>query len=106
MGAEHNEALVRRLIADVILPLDQAEEKRAHEVVIALSTPGLERETVERVRDLLKERPGPCPVYLEVLQPRAFRATVRAGSALKVSPSRDLTIALEGILGKGAVRFR
>ena len=96
----------RRLIADVILPLDQAEEKRAHEVVIALSTPGLERETVERVRDLLKERPGPCPVYLEVLQPRAFRATVRAGSALKVSPSRDLTIALEGILGKGAVRFR
>jgi len=96
----------RRLIADVILPLDQAEEKRAHEVVIALSTPGLERDTVERVRDLLKERPGPCPVYLEIIQPRSFRATVRAGSALKVSPSRDLTIALEGILGKGAVRFR
>ncbi|HEU4402173.1 MAG TPA: OB-fold nucleic acid binding domain-containing protein, partial [Candidatus Polarisedimenticolia bacterium] len=96
----------RRLIADTILPLDQAEEKRAREVVIVLSALGLEPDLVERVRDLLKERPGPCPVYLEVTQPRAFRATLKAGGALKVSPSRDLTLALEQLLGKGAVRFR
>ena len=58
------------------------------------------------MRDLLRERPGPCPVFLEVIQPQGFRATLRAGDALKVSPSRDLTLALEGLLGKGAVRFR
>ncbi len=96
----------RRLIAESMVPLEEAEEKKAREVVIALSSPGLEAETVTRVRDLLRQRPGPCPVYLEVTQPTAFRATLRACSALKVSPSRDLTLALEEILGKGAVRFR
>ncbi|MBI4168568.1 MAG: DNA polymerase III subunit alpha [Acidobacteria bacterium] len=96
----------RRLVAETLLPLDQAEEKRAKEMVIALSAQGLEEATVERLKGLLRERPGPCPVYLEVTQPRAFRATLKAGGALKVSPSRALTLALEDLLGKGAVRFR
>jgi hypothetical protein len=45
-------------------------------------------------------------VFVEVVRPEGFRATLRAGSALKVSPCRDLTLALEGLLGRGAVRFR
>jgi hypothetical protein len=61
---------------------------------------------MEQVKALLRDRPGPCPVYVEVTRPSAFRATLKAAGALKVSPSRDLTLALEGILGKGAVRFR
>ena len=96
----------RRIIAESLLPLDEAEEKKAKEVVIVLSAPGLESGLVEQVRDLLKERPGPCPVFLEVTRPRNFRATVRAASGLRISPGRELTQALEGLLGKGAVRFR
>ncbi len=96
----------RRLIADAVLALDEAEEKRAREVVICVPPGDLEEETVSRVRDLLRERPGPCPVFIEVTRPRSFRATLRVSSALKVSPSRVLTLALEGVLGKGAVRFR
>jgi DNA polymerase-3 subunit alpha len=96
----------RRLIAETLLPLEQAEEKKAREVVIALTAPGLEPATVERVRDLLKERPGPCPVVIEITQPMHFRAVVRAGTGVKVTPSRDLALAIEGVLGKGAVRFR
>jgi len=95
----------RRLIGETFLPLDRAEEK-AREIVITFPSSGLQESEVGRVRDLLRERPGPCPVYLEVTQPAGFRATLRAGSALKVSPSRDLTVALEDLLGKGTVRFR
>jgi hypothetical protein len=58
------------------------------------------------VRALLKDAPGPCPVFLEVTRAASFKATLKAAGALKVSPSRDLTLALEGVLGKGAVRFR
>jgi DNA polymerase-3 subunit alpha len=95
----------RRIIADAILPLEQAEEKKAKEVLLTL--PGdLEPSAAERVRDLLRERPGPCPVFLEMTRPSGFRATLKAAGALKVSPSRDLTLALEGLLGKGSVRFR
>jgi DNA polymerase III subunit alpha len=96
----------RRLIADSVLPLEQAEEKRAREMVIGLSALGLEETTIGRLRDLLRQRPGPCPVVLEVTQPQTYRATLLAGSALKVSPCRELTLALEEILGKGTVRFR
>jgi DNA polymerase-3 subunit alpha len=95
----------RRLIAETVLPLAQAEEKRAREVVLRLPE-ALEAETAERVRALLKDAPGPCPVFLEVTRAASFKATLKAAGALKVSPSRDLTLALEGVLGKGAVRFR
>ena len=96
----------RRIIAEAVLPLDQAEEKKAREVVLRVPAGDLEPKVMERVKALLRDRPGPCPVYVEVTRPSAFRATLRAAGALKVSPSRDLTLALEGLLGKGAVRFR
>jgi DNA polymerase-3 subunit alpha len=96
----------RRLIAESILSLEEAEEKKAREVVLDLSAPDLVPAAVERVRDLLKGRPGPCPVFIEVSRLPAFRATLRAENGLKVAPSRDLALALEEILGKGAVRFR
>jgi DNA polymerase-3 subunit alpha len=96
----------RRVIAETLLSLDEAEEKRAREVVIALVAPGLEVDTLERVRDLIKEKPGPCPVYIEITRPRAFTATLRAADSLKVAPGRDLTLAVEGLLGKGSIRFR
>jgi DNA polymerase-3 subunit alpha len=95
----------RRLIAETLLPLAQAEEKRAREVVLRLPE-ALEAEVAEKVRALLKDAPGPCPVYLEVTRAASFKATLKAAGALKVSPSRVLTLALEGVLGKGAVRFR
>jgi DNA polymerase-3 subunit alpha len=95
----------RRLIAESFLPLDQAED-RVKEIVISIPTAGLEETAVGRVRDLLRDRPGPCPVYLEVTEPSGFRATLKASQALKVSPSPDLTLALEQLLGKGTVRFR
>ncbi|MEK7799327.1 MAG: OB-fold nucleic acid binding domain-containing protein, partial [Acidobacteriota bacterium] len=95
----------RRLIAETFLPLERAED-RVKEIVLSIPSAGLEESAVGRVRDLLRDRPGPCPVYLEVTQPSGFRATLKAGNALKVSPSRDLTLALEDLLGKGTVRFR
>src|SRR5262245_39911143 len=95
----------RRIIADTFLPLDQTESK-VKEVVIAIPSTGLVDSTVGRIKDLLTGRPGPCPVYLEVTAPESFRATLRAGDTLKISPSHDLTLALEDLLGKGTVRFR
>ncbi len=95
----------RRLIAETFLPLDRAEEQ-VKEIVIAIPTAGFGEVEVGKVRNLLRERPGPCPVFLEIVEPRGFKAVVRAGNSLKVSPSRDLTLALEDLLGKGSVRFR
>jgi DNA polymerase III subunit alpha len=95
----------RRLIAESLLDLREAEEKKAREVFLKVPE-GLEPGAAERVRDLLRERPGPCPVYIEVTRPSSYRATLRAAGAYKVSPSRDLTLALESLLGKGTVRFR
>ncbi len=105
-GTVEVEGEQRRIIADAILPLEQAEEKKAKEVVIVLNVPAVEASAVDKVRTLLRERPGPCPVYIEVTRPDSFRATVRAGSALRVSPSRELALALEGVLGRGSVKFR
>ena len=95
----------RRIIADGLMPLAQAEEKKAREVVLTVPE-GIDAAAAGKVRDLLADRPGPCPVFLEVTRPSSYRATLKAAGALKVSPSRDLTLALEQVLGKGTVRFR
>jgi DNA polymerase-3 subunit alpha len=96
----------RRLLAESLLPLDEAEEKRTKEVVIAIPDRDVAEPEFARVRDLIRERPGPCPVFLEVAQPCGFRSTLKVSNSLKVSPSHDLTMALEEVLGKGTVRLR
>ncbi|HKQ98891.1 MAG TPA: DNA polymerase III subunit alpha [Candidatus Polarisedimenticolia bacterium] len=95
----------RRIIADGLMPVAQAEEKKAREVVLTVPE-GIDAAAAGKVRTLLAESPGPCPVYLEVVRPSAYRATLKAAGALKVSPNRVLTLALEEVLGKGTVRFR
>jgi len=70
----------------------------------------IEGRTNEGMAGSFKSRVGGDEYVLvankDTLLAQSFRVTLRAGNALKISPSRDLTLALEDLLGKGAVRFR
>ena len=95
-----------RIIAEEISLLAGAAERGASRVVLDVNASGLQVDRVARIRSLLQDHPGKCPVEIRLTQPGGFRLTLRAESRLRVGPNPSLTAALEQILGKGAVLFR
>jgi len=95
-----------RLIAEEVSPLAGAAERRASRVVLDVNTSGLRVEGVSRLRDLLRDHPGECPLEIRLTQPGGFRLTLRPETGLRIGPDPSLTAALEEILGRGAVLFR
>jgi len=95
-----------RIIAEEISPLAGAAERGASRVVLDVNASGLQIDRVARIRSLLQDHPGKCPVEIRLTQPGGFRLTLRPESGLRVGPDPSLTAALEQILGKGSVLFR
>ncbi len=96
----------RRLIAENVVLLEGAEERRAASLDIRLTTTGLQEETVGKLEKLLAANPGECPLFFEVRHPRLYRLRIQAGHSRHVRPTRKLAESIEAILGKGTVRFR
>jgi len=70
-------------------------------------TPDLAVEEVERLHALLEASPrGACPVYVELRRPREYALTLRADPGIRVTPTPELTTAIEGLFGKGSVKLR
>ena len=95
-----------KLVAEQIVPLEEARERRAQGVTIHLGAPGLEETTLRRLRGILERFRGDCPVTLELHHPHSYRVTLRVEPALRLGPNPELTASVEELLGKGAVRYR
>ena len=95
-----------KLIAEQIVPLEEARERRAQGVTIQMRTVGLEEDTLRRLRQILERFRGDCPLTLELHHPQAYRVTLRVEPDLRLGPNRELTESVEDLLGKGTVRYR
>ena len=95
-----------RLTADEVVSLDDLREKKAGAVQVRLDAAELEDDLVLRLRLAVEAHRGDVPLYLEVVRPGDFRLVARAEAALRVSPSRQLSAALELAVGPGRVRYR
>jgi DNA polymerase-3 subunit alpha len=95
-----------RLIAESVCPLDQLRERQAEAVQVRVDAAVLDEETVEQLRKTVSAHPGPARLYIEVDHPGIYQLTLRAESALGVRASRELTRALESVVGPNRVRFR
>jgi DNA polymerase-3 subunit alpha len=95
-----------KVIADSLLPLEEARERRAHGVTIRVPAVGMEEEVLQRLRQILERFRGDLPLTLELLHPQLYRLTLRVEPSLRLGPNRELTASVEELLGKGAVRYR
>jgi len=92
-----------KIIADEILPLDQAKEAFVKNVHIRLLAPGITREFLENLGRLLKEHGGSCPITFHVTIPEHSETVLAAGNGHRVRPSRRLIRELEQLLGSDGV---
>ncbi len=96
----------RRVIADAVTPLEQLRETRAEAVQVRLDAALLDEELVAGLRRAVLAHTGETSLFLEIARPGSFRLVARAESALRVAPSRELTRALESVVGPGRVHYR
>jgi len=93
-----------KIIVENIVPLARAYQQFVERVVISLSTPGLEEESLLELRDILEEHPGRIPVDLSVKTAAGKVVTVETGG-LRVEPSRRLAERLADVVGDANVRL-
>ena len=85
--------------ANDIVPVTQAEARLADHVVIDLDCVGLAEDTLDRLKAVLQQYPGSCPVRLRFIGHDRQVTTVRVGSGLAVSWSEELAHQLRNLVG-------
>ncbi len=95
-----------RILASELVPIAEARQARTESVALRVPVGGLSEDLIGRLKRLLEENKGGCPVYLEVTEPGAFSMTVKAGTPNGINPSRSLVGSLERLLGEGNVRLK
>jgi DNA polymerase-3 subunit alpha len=94
-----------RVVASEMMPVDQLREKLTKSVEIHLSTPPHDRETFQKLREVLAQHSGDRPIALD-LAVRDRRLLVRTAPQIRVRPSTRLIADVEKICGEGSVTLR
>ena len=94
---------IPKIIAEEVLPLDQAREKYTQALSIELITTGLEKATLSKLNEVLAKHKGTTPVYFNFTTPENKKVQMAAGKSLFVTPTDELITDLETIVGDGSV---
>ena len=95
-----------KIIADEVIPLDQAQQKYTAAVIIKLFTTGLEEEMLYNLREILNKYQGQIPVYLDLALPEGRQNLIEIGKDYCVTPKEELVSQIEDMFGSGVVRFK
>ena len=90
------------LIVERVVPIDEAESVFAKAVHVRLKPNQQNSETVHKLALLLGNVPGKCDVFVHCLHPDHGEVIIHATSACMVSPSPQLHLWVEKLLGENA----
>lgn len=115
MLAEDNPILVKgtvdadgnlpKIIAKEVLPLAEVKKYWKGKVHIQFRTPGLERETLLAVKQVLASHKGSNDLLLHFIFPDEKARTRTIASSMKIQPSDTIVDQIESMLGEGSIRF-
>ena len=92
-----------KIIADEILPLEDARNKYTQALSVELITTGLEKNILAKLSEILKKHKGGTPVYINFMTPEKKKVQMAAGKNLSVSPTDELIAEIESLIGEGVV---
>lgn len=80
------------LRVDRVVPIDQATEELTRDlsIVVPVDEASAAEDLLFRLKDVLHDHRGSCPVFLILQNARGERAVLRAGDELRVRPAREL----------------
>lgn len=92
-----------KIIAEEVLPLEDARNKYTQALFIELITTGLEKDMLAKLSEVFKKYKGNTPVYINFTTPEKKKIQMAAGKRLSVVPTDELISEIENLIGKGAV---
>ncbi len=94
-----------KLVADSIIPIEEAKKKLTRSVLVRLLSQGLDESIFDKVREILLRHHGDIPVYLNLSTKESRSYNILIDKTFFVEPTDELMQELEGIVGKGGVEF-
>ncbi len=95
-----------KIVANEILPFEQAVNKLTTTIHLRLRSEGLNREDLMAIREIFEDCRGPCPAYLHLLLPDRREAVITLGDEWKLTSSDQLVQRMRDLLGYEAVSFQ
>jgi len=88
-----------KIIAEFIIPLQEAREKYTEQVKIRIEADTVNRQRLEAVKKALYQFHGDCPLLLTMHFPGLGEVDIEVMKELTVKPCRELSDSVEKILG-------
>jgi len=95
-----------KILASEIIELDEARERYTKCVTISLITPGLEEDSLDKLKGLLTHYPGKVPVELLFDRPNQQKVSLFVDDKYNIEPKNELFDEIEQLLGKGVVSLK
>ena len=95
-----------KILADTVIPIDQAEETWAASVHLNLEISRTDREGLENLHAILNRHPGPCPAFIHLRSADNTDSIIALPDVFKLKAGGALTREVNGFLGYHAVETR
>jgi DNA polymerase-3 subunit alpha len=95
-----------KILADMVISIDKAEETWAASVHFNLELSRTDREGLENLHAILKKHPGLCPAFLHLRSPGNTDSIIALPDGFKLKAGAVLTREVNGFLGYHAVETR
>jgi DNA polymerase-3 subunit alpha len=94
-----------KVIAKKVCLLKEAKEHWQGKVHIRFRTPGLEKDTLVSIKEILGKYQGGNEAFLEFLFPDNKVRKLSVGENLKIKPCDEIIQEIEAVLGEDSIRF-
>jgi DNA polymerase-3 subunit alpha len=91
--------------ASSLVPLDEAKKGTISKIHFRLRTPGLSKEQLLRLKEILQENRGGCEPLLHLIVPHRSEVIMALSPELMVAPSEKMRRSVEGLFGKQTVEM-
>lgn len=95
-----------KIIASEVLPLSEVRESLTKNIHFTLTTPGLENEQLQRLKELLGNHHGNCNTFIHVVIPNRSETVISLPEDVKLKPSDALLYETERLFGYNVVSFQ
>ena len=102
---EFEDGMPKKMLVDEVKTLRDARRKAVSAVHIKIDTLGLENATLTKIKNVLEENRGDCPVFFHIETAPKCEKIIRAHSTYNIKPSDKLTDDIMRIAGHDSIRY-
>ena len=94
-----------KLIAEEIVPIEDARKCFTKSISIDLFSIGMENDILEKLKSIFENHKGTVPVYLNVSTKKNGSYRILVDNDLFVTPTNEMLTETEELVGKGRIKF-